>query len=249
MYFNDVHILIYVAISVIGFFVGKLVDWCNYKFLKDKPINIKELFNKEEMYKSSLIIPVINAIIFVVLLYIYGIGKTILDNIQLIKYLVLTPMILSAFVIDYKEQIIPNRLNLTIFEIGIVFLFIVGIFNINIAIDMLLGMLVGGGIFLIITVLGGLIAGKEAMGFGDVKLMTGLGLYFGLSNIILVTLISFLLGAFISVTLLITKIKKTDEYIPFGPFIVLACFIMMVVPFSTILSLMVTIFSLGLLKI
>ena len=249
MYFNDVHILIYVAISVIGFFVGKLVDWCNYKFLKDKPINIKELFNKEEMYKSSLIIPVINAIIFYVLLYIYGIGKTILDNIQLIKYLVLTPMILSAFVIDYKEQIIPNRLNLTIFEIGIVFLFIVGIFNINIAIDMLLGMLVGGGIFLIITVLGGLIAGKEAMGFGDVKLMTGLGLYFGLSNIILVTLISFLLGAFISVTLIITKIKKTDENIPFGPFIVLACFIMMVVPFSTILSLMVTIFSLGLMKI
>ena len=36
MYFNDVHILMYVAISVLGFFIGKFIDWCNYKFLHHK---------------------------------------------------------------------------------------------------------------------------------------------------------------------------------------------------------------------
>ena len=124
-----------------------------------------------------------------------------------------------------------------------------GIFNVNIAIDMFAGMIVGGGIFLLITLIGGLIAGKEAMGFGDVKLMAGLGLYFGFANTIMLTLVAFLLGAIISIILLITKIKKTDEYIPFGPFIVVACFVMMMVPFKTILSLLVTIFSLGLMNI
>ncbi len=249
MYFNDVHILIYVAIAVIGFFIGRFVNWMNYRLLQKKTIFSKDMFHKDGQYKPNLILAVLTAFIYIVLLYIFGIGKTFLANIELVRYLLLTPMILSALIIDYKEQIIPNRLNLTIFEIGIILLFAAGIFNVNIAIDMFLGMLVGGGVFLIITLVGGLIAGKEAMGFGDVKLMAGLGLYFGLANTILITLVSFLLGAVISIILLVTKIKKTDEYIPFGPFIVIACFIMMLIPFKTILSLLVTIFSLGLMHI
>ena len=78
-------------------------------------------------------------------------------------------MLLSAFIIDYKLQIIPNRLNLTMFEIGLVFTFIYGMMNLSIAIDMLLGMLAGGGIFLLITIIGGFIAGKEAMGMRRCK--------------------------------------------------------------------------------
>lgn len=249
MYFNDIHILVYVAIALIGLIVGKFINWCNYRMLEEKKILSKEILKKKIGYKSNLVLELVIAIIYIILLYTFGIGKTFLDNIELIKYLLLTPMILSAFIIDYKEQIIPNRLNLTIFEIGLVLLFAAGIFNVNVAIDMFFGMLAGGGIFLLITLIGGLIAGKEAMGFGDVKLMAGLGLYFGLANIILITLVSFLLGAVISIILLVTKVKKTDEYIPFGPFIVLACFIIMVVPFKTILSLLVTIFSLGLMHI
>lgn len=249
MYFNDVHILIYVGIAIIGIIVGKFVNWCNYRMLANKKIISKDIIKKEAEYNKNIILTAINSVLYIALLYIFGIGKTFLDNLELIKYLVLTPMILSVFIIDYKEQIIPNRLNLTIFETGIIFLFTSGIFNVNIAIDMFFGMLVGGGIFLLITLVGGLIAGKEAMGFGDVKLMAGLGLYFGLANTVMITLVSFLLGAIISIILLITKVKKTDEYIPFGPFIVLACFISMFVPFKTILSLLVTIFSLGLMHI
>lgn len=249
MYINDVHILIYVAISIVGFFIGKLINWANYRMLENKKIISKEILKKDFRYKPNTILAFVNAILYVVLLYIFGIGKTFLDNIELIRYLILTPMILSAFIIDYKEQIIPNRLNLTIFECGIILMVLAGIFNVNIAIDMFAGMIVGGGIFLLITLIGGLIAGKEAMGFGDVKLMAGLGLYFGFANTIMLTLVAFLLGAIISIILLITKIKKTDEYIPFGPFIVVACFVMMMVPFKTILSLLVTIFSLGLMNI
>lgn len=250
MYFNDVHILIYVAIAVAGFFIGKFVNWCNYRLPEYKKVFSKEMFKAKELegYKPNLLISLITMLIYIVLLYVLGIEKTFLGNLELIKYLILTPMLLSAFIIDYKLQIIPNRLNMTMFEIGIILMFLAGIFNANIAIDMFFGMLTGAGIFLLITLIGGLIAGKEAMGFGDVKLMGALGIFFGLSNIIVITLMSFLIGAVLSIILLATKIKKTDEYIPFGPFIVIATFIAMVVPFNTIVSVLLTIFSLGTIK-
>ena len=84
------------------------------------------------------------------------------------------------------------------------------------------------------------------MGFGDVKLMGALGLYFGLSNIIVITLLSFLIGAILSIILLVSKIKKSNEYIPFGPFIVISTFISIYIPFETIKNILMQIFTLGL---
>ena len=251
MYFNNVHILFYVAIAVAGFFIGKFVNWCNYRLPDYKKVFCKKMFKTKELegYKTNLLLSLITMLIYIVLLYFLGIQKTFLGNLNLIKYLILTPMLLSAFIIDYKLQIIPNRLNMTMFEIGIFLMFLAGIFNPNIAIDMFLGMLAGAGIFLLITLVGGLIAGKEAMGFGDVKLMGALGIYFGLTNTIAITLMAFLIGAVLSIILLVTKIKKTNEYIPFGPFIVMATFIMMIVPFDKILTILLLIFSLGTIKI
>ena len=113
---------------------------------------------------------------------------------------------------------------------------------------MLLGMFVGSGVFLIITLLGGLIAGKEAMGLGDVKFMAALGLYFGFTNIILISIMSFLLGAIVAIILMIFRIKKSNEHIPFGPFIVISTLICMFVPAELIISTIRTIFTLGIYK-
>ena len=83
------------------------------------------------------------------------------------------------------------------------------------------------------------------MGLGDVKLMGALGLFLGWRSMIVVALIAFLVGAIISIGLLITKIKKTDEYIPFGPFIVVATLVVLYVPFQTIVYALMKIFTLG----
>lgn len=246
MYFNDVHILSYVAISVLGIVVSIFTKWCNIRLSENKKIFSKDI--KTEYKKnvlSNYIMMILISVCYIFLLYKFGLKNNLIGNLELIKYIILTPMLMSVFIIDYKLQIIPNRLNLTMFEIGLVFTFLYGLSNINIAVNMLLGMLVGGGIFLFITLIGGLIAGKEAMGFGDVKLMGALGLFFGMSNIIVITLISFLIGAIISIVLLVTRKKKTDEYIPFGPFIVIASFVAMFVPFSVILIALLKIFTLG----
>lgn len=246
MYFNDVHIAYYGIAVIIGFVVGQLVDWVNKRLPDYKSVISKDIISEYKInFKPNYLLMLLTAIIYVTLIYTFGIKDTIVANLDLVKFLLLTPMLLSVFVIDYKLQIIPNRLNLTIFEIGFIFAFLYGLSNVAITINMLLGMLAGGGIFLAITLIGGLVYGKEAMGFGDVKLMGALGLYFGLSNIIIITLVSFLIGAVLSIVLLITKMKKSDEYIPFGPFIVMATFISMYVPFEQIKTLLMQIFTLG----
>ena len=247
MYINDVHIAYYLVVAILGLIVGELVNWANKRLPEYKKVISKDIITEYKMnFKPNYILMLLTAVIYVSLIYVYGIQETLIANFDLIKFMILTPMLLSAFVIDYKLQIIPNRLNLTIFEIGIIFAFLYGLSNVAITINMLLGMLAGGGIFLLITLLGGLFYGKEAMGFGDVKLMGALGLYFGLSNIIIITLVSFLIGAILSIILLVTKLKKSDEYIPFGPFIVIATFLSMYVPFEQIKNVLMTIFTLGL---
>ena len=249
MYINDVNIIYYIIVAILGLFIGEFVNWMNKRLPEYKKVFSLDIFKEyKENFNPNYILMIINSIIYILILYRYGIHNTLIENLDLIKYLILTPMLLSVVVIDYKLQIIPNRLNLTMFEIGIIFTFIYGLSNVAITINMLLGMLAGAGIFLIITLLGGLIYGKEAMGLGDVKLMGALGLYFGLTNIIIIALLSFLIGAILSIILLITKIKKTDEYIPFGPFIVLATFVSIYVPFETLKAVLMQIFTLGMYK-
>lgn len=110
---------------------------------------------------------------------------------------------------------------------------------------MLIGMFAGGGIFLLITLLGGLIAGKEAMGMGDVKLMGALGLYFGLQNIVVISVLAFLIGAIGSIIYMIINRKNANTYIPFGPFIVISSIITIFVPFSILFTILMEIFTLG----
>ena len=244
MYINELHILTYVLIGILGLIVGQFIDWCNLRMNDHKKIFSKEFFKEYlKNTRPKYLLMVIVAISYIALLYLKGL------TIETLKYVFLIPMILSAFIIDFRSQIIPNRLTLTVFETGLVFTFIETLQNtnlgINIFIDNMLGMIVGGGIFLLITLIGGVIAGKEAMGFGDVKLMAALGLFFGWMNIILVSVMSFLFAAIVSIVILISRKKKSNEYIPFGPFIVVASLLPIYISTSDILMVLLEIFSLG----
>lgn len=244
LYINDVHILIYVLVGIIGLFVGQFIDWCNKRLPEYEKVLSKQFFTEYlKHFKPNYILMIITAVMYIGLLYTFGV------SVDFFKYLLLVPMLISVFCIDYKLQIIPNRLNLTILEIGLLFTFITAIMNTSTGIATLtnsaIGCLVGGGIFLLITLIGGAIAGKEAMGFGDVKLMAALGLLLGWVNIIIVSVLAFLLAAIISIGILIVKRKKVNEYIPFGPFIVLSSFIVIFTPFDLLLTIILKIFTLG----
>lgn len=83
----------------------------------------------------------------------------------------------------------------------------------------LAGALIGGGAMLMVGLLGGALSGKEALGFGDVKLCASLGLALGALGIggvlIAASLIS---GGAAAVGLAAGKLKK-DDLRPLGPYI------------------------------
>lgn len=249
MYINDTYIGFYLLAAIVGLAVGQFVDWMNDRLPENKRVFSRDIFRKYKIeFKPNYILMLITAVIYVGLVYKLGIQDSFIENLNLIKYVIITPMLLSAFVIDYKKQIIPNRLNLRMFEIGIIIAFLYGISNVAITIDMLLGAVAGIIIFLVIALIGSLFYGKDAMGLGDIKFIGALGLYFGFSNIIVISVISFLIGAILGVILIISKRKKTDEYMSFGPFIVIAAIITIFVPFDILLYVIKMIFTLGMYK-
>lgn len=156
-----------------------MTAWANTIYVEEETPKISDFLKKRrETFDMQYIIMIVVASCYIGLLYRMGIPNTFLKALDILKFMILTPMLISSFLIDLKHRIIPNRLNMLIFEIGIIFTFIYGISNISIAQNMLLGCLTGGGIFLGITLIGGLIAGKEAMGLGDVKFMGAVRIIF-----------------------------------------------------------------------
>lgn len=245
MFINNIHIFWYVGLGILGLFVGLIIDLANKNLPEHKEVfSIQTIKEYIRISNKNYTLMIITSFLYIGLVRVIGME----DIPELIQFLVLTPMLISAFCIDYKMQIIPNRLTLTIVETGIIFSFIRGITNLNIAVEMWLGMLLGAGIFLILTYVGNIISKKETMGFGDVKIMGALGLFFGWRNIIAISILSFFIAAIYSVYLIIkNKIKKQEinEFIPFGPFIVLAAFIVMFIPLDLWIRFIFFVFTFG----
>ena len=230
MYSNNVHILYYLLIGIIGLCVGKFTAWVNIRIPEKKKIFSRDFFKENKNgIKANYIFMIITALLYILLLHRFGLeGNNIIQNLDLIKYLILFPMLLLTISVDFCYRIIPNRLTLTIFEFGLIFSFIYGITNVNLAKDYILGMFAGAIIFIIIMLLGWIISGKEAMGLGDVKFMGAIGLFYGVSSIAEISLLSFFIAAFFSIFILLIRFlifKIKDEYIAFGPFLAISAMI------------------------
>lgn len=241
MYFNNVFIGYYVLIAFIGLIVGKFVAWCNIRIPENKKIFSSEFFKENKKgLKLNYVFMIIMAIIYIALLYKFGIHKEdIFKNLDLLKFLILTPLLLISFSIDSSHRILPNRINLSILEFGLIITFVYGISNVNMAKDYILGMFTGIAIFGIITLLGWIITGKEAMGLGDVKFMGAIGLFFGPNTIVEISLLAFVVAAVFSIILIFVRIlilKKRDDYIAFGPFLSMSAMICIFLPSSLILD-------------
>ncbi len=89
----------------------------------------------------------------------------------------------------------------------------------------LVGLATGFGLFYAISILGKMVFKKDAMGFGDVKLMGTLGAFLGWPAVLFITFVSSLLGAVIGLTFIALGKSELQSRIPFGPYIALAAII------------------------
>jgi len=140
-------------------------------------------------------------------------------TVAFIFFAILCTVLIVISGIDYEHQIIPDEMVWMILILGIVYQLTTH-FYLQLPsswISSILGLVMGGGFFLLIAVVSG-----GGMGGGDIKLMGALGIWFGWQLTLLNMLLSFILGAILSMVLLLLKIKGRKEAIPFGPFIALA---------------------------
>ncbi len=142
-----------------------------------------------------------------------------------ILYCAMISILITVSMIDMKHKIIPDSLNIAGAMAGIIFILVNKTYLTGI-----IGALTGFGLFVAIAIL------TNAMGGGDIKLMAALGLMFGLKGTLFITLFSFVIGAAVSLFLIVLKIKGRKDEIPFGPFISLSALIYIFFGFEIIRS-------------
>lgn len=137
-------------------------------------------------------------------------------------------LLFSALVVvtgtDLTHKMIPNVITLPGIAVGLlgaVTVLPVGVIN------SVLGLAVGGGILWLLAWLSPYLFGKEGMGGGDIKLLAMIGAFLGWKPALLTIMIGSLTGSIIGISLIALRIIKRDDYIPFGPFLVLGALLSM----------------------
>jgi prepilin signal peptidase PulO-like enzyme (type II secretory pathway) len=89
--------------------------------------------------------------------------------------------------------------------------------------------LTGGAIgllfFALAAAIGRAVFGPGALGWGDVKLAAFVGLITGFPLIIEAIVLTILVGAAISLVLLVTGVRGLKDHIPYGPFLIIGAMI------------------------
>jgi leader peptidase (prepilin peptidase)/N-methyltransferase len=85
--------------------------------------------------------------------------------------------------------------------------------------EAVIGLAVGAGLLLLVSVVGRLIFRKDAMGLGDVKLLGGLGALLGWPAVLFIIFVASFLGSFVGIYLIIRRGRRWQSRIPFGPYL------------------------------
>ena len=150
------------------------------------------------------------------------------ENLYTITFLsILSLILIMIFFIDLENFIIPDSLNFIIMGLALLKNFLPNfstslIHEIN---QSIIGGMVGYLSIWLIIYLYKTFKKIDGMGFGDAKLMAGIGLLFGWQSIPFILFVASILGLIFVVPSLIKKQKTMRTEIPFGPFIIAACLI------------------------
>jgi leader peptidase (prepilin peptidase)/N-methyltransferase len=148
------------------------------------------------------------AALFVVAWLVFG-G----DLRQFAMAVVFLAALVAITVIDLRHQIIPDVITLPGIGVGLVA---------SVAADRVswlqsaVGILVGGGLFVLVIVLS-----RGGMGGGDLKLGAMLGAFLGWQALLVGLFVAVMLGGLSAVALLASRRLARKDAIPFGPFLAL----------------------------
>lgn len=118
--------------------------------------------------------------------------------------------------IDLEHQIIPDVISLPGIIVGFAASFFLPWLGWQAS---LIGIVAGGGSLLLVAYGYELIAKKEGMGGGDIKLLAMMGAFLGWRAVLFILFASSLIGSIVGITLMLAQKKDSKLAIPFGPFL------------------------------
>ena len=236
-------------IFVIGAVIGSFLNVCIYRLPKNLDIIYTRSFCPKCKKKINWFdnIPLISFLILkfkcrcgkksipfqyftvelISALFLCFVFATVFNYLDLIIISLIFYTFVVIFFIDIKHFIIPDSLNFSLISLGILKNFFPET-SLNLNQDMfqsLFGGALGYLTIWLIIILYKKIKNVEAMGFGDAKLLAGIGFILGFQSIFIILFIAAILGLSFSVPKLITKKHSLQTAIPFGPFLILGSII------------------------
>lgn len=139
--------------------------------------------------------------------------------------LLFTWMLIAGAGIDLDHKLLPDQITLPLIWLGLI-LNISGLFT-----DLesaVIGAIAGYLVLWLVFHLFRLITGKEGMGYGDFKLLSAIGAWFGWQVLPSVILLASAVGALIGIGLIVAKRMGREVPIAFGPFLAAAGWLMLV---------------------
>ncbi len=234
---------------VIGAVIGSFLNVCIYRLPKNLDIIYTRSFCPKCKKKINWFdnIPLISFIILkfkcrcgkkpiplqyftvelISALFLCFVFTTVFNYLDIIVVCLIFYCFVVIFFIDIKHFVIPDSLNFILIFLGILKNFLPET-SLNLNQDMfqsLFGGALGYFVIWLIIILYKKIKKVEAMGFGDAKLLAGIGFILGFKSIFITLFIAAILGLIFSVPKLITGKKNLKTAIPFGPFLILATII------------------------
>ncbi len=161
-------------------------------------------------------VELITAILFLIFYRRFGLSY------ELLACMIFVSLLITISFIDYDFQIIPDVLSIGGLVLGLLIAFIRPGFRFM---DAFYGVLIGGGVLFIIAYGYQLIARREGMGGGDIKLLAMIGSFTGFKGVLFSLIGGSIIGSLVGIPLMLMKKENMKYAIPFGPFLSLAALI------------------------
>lgn len=142
---------------------------------------------------------------------------------QPLFWLVVAVVLIIIFFVDLLYYIIPNWAVFFLTVLTLFYRLILIYFGPMKGADFAHTLAVTAGITALIAFLWFITKGR-GMGFGDVKLVVPLGLLLGWPNALIAIFLAFISGSIVGLILIVLKIRKFKQIIPFGPFLIFGSF-------------------------
>ncbi len=155
-------------------------------------------------------VELVTGLVFVILFLVFGLTYSAL------VYIVLACFLIVIFVYDLRFGLILDKVILPAVVLAVIGNFLIG----RDWLDVIIGFIAGGLFFLLQFV----VSKGKWIGGGDIRLGALMGLILGWQGLLVALFLSYVIGALVSIFVVILSKKKLNSKIPFGTFLTLATF-------------------------